>query len=128
MPVFREFWGWAVFGVLALAGLLIAVVETEWNGFGGYVIDVGRKVQPLWISAAILVYTVTEGIVMLAEAFKRKLHAKYRAEGVAEGEVRGVDNMQAAVRQVAERRGMDPEATQRLIEEAREIVRNGRAE
>ena len=123
MPVFREFWGWAVFGVLALAGLLIAVVETEWNGFGGYVIDVGRKVQPLWISAAILVYTVTEGIVMLAEAFKRKLHARYRAEGIAEG----VDNMQAAVKQAAERQGADLEATQRLIEEAREIVRNGRA-
>ena len=113
MPIFREFWGWAAFAVLALASLLIAAVETEWNGYGGYALEVGRKVQPMWLSAAILVYTVTEGIVMLADAYKRKSEAK------------GAEKMQAAFQQMAEREGIDPAATRRMIEGARRIVQNG---
>ena len=113
MPVFREFWGWAAFAVLALASLLIAALETEWNGYGDYALEIGRKVQPMWVTAAILVYTVMEGIVMLADAYKRKSEAK------------GAEKMQAAVVDVARRRGADLEEIQSIVDEARKVVRNG---
>ena len=130
MPVFREFWGWAAFAVLAIVGLAIAVATTEWNGFQDFTIAVGRKVEPLWVSSAILVYTVAEGVAMLAKAFDRKLRAKYLAEGEAKGEAIGEAKGEArglsAVEQAAKRQGMDLEDIRRVIEEAREIVQNGR--
>ena len=55
---------------------------------------------------------------MLAKAFDRKLRAKY----MAEGEDKGL----SAVEQAAKQQGMKPEDIQRVIEEARRIVRNGR--
>ena len=122
MPVFREFWGWAAFAVLAVASLLTVALTTERNGVWDFAIAVGHKVEPLWVSSAILVYTVTEGVAMLAKAFDRKLRAKYMAEGEAKGEAKGL----SAVEQAAKQQGMDPEEIQRVIEEARRIVRNGR--
>ena len=122
MPVFREFWGWAAFAVLAIAGLATVVATTEWNGFWDFALAVGHKVEPLWVSSAILVYTVTEGVAMLANAFARKLRAKYMAEGEAKGEAKGL----SAVEQAARRQGMDLEDIRRVIEEARGIVQNGR--
>ena len=59
---------------------------------------------------------------MLANAFVRKLRAKYMAEGEAKGEAKGL----SAVEQAARRQGMDLEEIRRMIEEAREIVQNGR--
>ena len=142
MPVFREFWGWAAFAVLAIAGLATVVATTEWNGFRDFALAVGHKVEPLWVSSAILVYTVTEGVAMLANAFARKLRAKYMAEGEAKGEAKGEARGEAkgeargeakgaakglfAVEQAARRQGMDLEDIRRVIEEARGIVRNGR--
>ena len=122
MPVFREFWGWAAFAVLAVASLLTVALTTEWNGVWDFAIAVGHRVEPLWVSSAILVYTVTEGVAMLAKAFDRKLRAKYMAEGEAKGEAKGL----SAVEQAAKQQGMKPEEIQRVIEEARKIVRNGR--
>ncbi len=130
MPVFREFWGWAAFAVLAVAGLATVVATTEWNGFWDFAIAVGHKVEPLWVSSAILVYTVTEGVAMLANAFARKLRAKYMAEGEAKGEAKGEARGEAkglsAVEEAARRQGMDLEDIRRVIEEARGIVQNGR--
>ena len=114
MPVFRELWAWAAFAVLAVAGLAVVVATTEWNGFWDFLIAVGHKVEPLWVSSAILVYTVTEGAAMLAMAFDRKLRAKYRAEGLS------------AAEEAARRQGLSPEEIQRIVDEARKIVRNGR--
>ena len=135
MPVFREFWGWAAFAVLAIAGLATVVATTEWNGFWDFALAVGHKVEPLWVSSAILVYTVTEGVAMLANAFARKLRAKYMAEGEAKGEAKGEARGEAkgaakglsAVEQAARRQGMDREDIRRMIEEARGIVQNGHA-
>ncbi len=123
MPVFREFWGWAAFAALAIVGLVAAIATTEWDGAWDFAISVGHKVEPLWVSSAILVYTVVEGVGMLANAFARKLRAKYIAEGKAEGEATTL----SAVQEAARRRGADPAEIQGVIEEARKIVRNGRA-
>ena len=123
MPVFREFWGWAAFAALAIAGLVAAVVTTERNGVWDFAIAVAHKVEPLWVSSAILVYTVVEGVAMLAKAFDRKLRAKYMAEGKAEGEAETL----SAVQEAAKRRGADLAEIQGVIEEASKIVRNGRA-
>ena len=127
MPVFREFWGWAAFAALAIVGLVTAVATTEWNGSWDFVTAVGRKVEPLWVSSAILVYTVTEGVGMLANAFARKLRAKYIAEGKAEGIAVGKTEGMAAVEEAARRQGMDLEDIRRMIQEARDIAQNGRA-
>ena len=139
MPVFREFWGWAVFAVLAIASLLLAVFDTEWNGFRSFTIAVGHKVQPLWVSSAILAYTGAEGYDMLAKAFDRKLRAKYRAkyraEGRAEGKAEGKAMYRAerqaeflsAFRQALVRRGMSAEDAQGVIDEVREVLRNEEA-
>ena len=123
MPVFREFWGWAAFAALAIAGLVAAVATTERSGVWDFAIAVAHKVEPLWVSSAILVYTVVEGVAMLAKAFDRKLRAKYMAEGKAEGEAETL----SAVQEAAKRRGTDLAEIQGVIEEARKIVRNGRA-
>ena len=96
----------------------MVVATTERNGFGDFAIDVGRKVEPLWVSLAILVYTVIEGVAMLAEAFKR--HQFERGE--AKGEAKGL----SAVEEAARRQGMSPEDIRRVIEEARTIVQNER--
>jgi hypothetical protein len=122
LPVFREFWGWAAFAALAIAGLVAAVATTERSGVWDFTIAVGHKVEPLWVSSAILVYTVVEGVAMLAKAFDRKLRAKYMAEGKAEGEAETL----SAVQEAAKRRGADLAEIQDVIEEARKIVRNGR--
>ena len=135
MPVFREFWGWAAFAALAIAGLVAAIATTEWDGAWDFAISVGHKVEPLWVSSAILVYTVVEGVGMLANAFARKLRAKYiaegKAEGVAEGKAVGKAEGEvatlSAVQEAAKRRGADLAEIQGLIEEARKIVHNGRA-
>ena len=50
---------------------------------------------------------------MLADAYKRKSRAK------------GAEEMQAAVVDVARRRGADLEEIQSIVEEAGRIVRNG---
>ena len=67
---------------------------------------------------------------MLANAFARKLRAKYMAEGEAKGEAKGEARGEArglsAVEEAARRQGMDLEDIRRVIEEAREIARNGR--
>jgi hypothetical protein len=126
LPVFREFWGWAAFAVLAIAGLATVVATTEWNGFWDFAIAVGHKVEPLWVSSAILVYTVAEGVAMLAKAFDRKLRAKYMAEGKAEGKAEGEAETLSALQEAAKRRGADLAEIQDVIEEARKIVRNGR--
>ena len=127
MPVFREFWGWAAFATLAIASLATVVATTEWTGFWDYALALGHRVEPLWVSAAILVYTVTEGVGMLANAFARKLRAKYMAEGRAEGRAEGEAKSLSAVEEVARRQGMELEDIRRMIEEARVIVQNGRA-
>ena len=68
---------------------------------------------------------------MLADAFARKLRAKYKAEGraqaKAEGRAEGEAEVLSAVREAARRRGADMAEIQGLIEEARRIVRDGRA-
>lgn len=56
---------------------------------------------------------------MLAKAFDRKLRAKYLAEGKAEGEARTL----SAIEQAAKHQGADVDEIQRVIEEARKIVR-----
>ena len=71
---------------------------------------------------------------MLAEVFLRERYeqgyaigfAKGFAEGKAEAlaEARGRSETLSAVRQVAERRGWDPEDIQGLIDETREFLRN----
>ena len=127
MPVFREFWGWAAFAALAIAGLAAVVATTERNGVWDFAIAVGHKVEPLWVSSAILVYTVAEGVAMLAKAFDRKLRAKYMAEGRVEGKAEGEAETLSAVQEAAKRRGADLAEIQGVIEEARKIVRNGRA-
>jgi hypothetical protein len=126
LPVFREFWGWAAFAVLAVASLLTVALTTEWNGVWDFTIAVGHRVEPLWVSSAILVYTVTEGVAMLAKAFDRKLRAKYMAEGKAEGKAEGEAETLSALQEAAKRRGADLAEIQDVIEEARKIVRNGR--
>ena len=71
---------------------------------------------------------------MLANAFARKLRARYMAEGeakgVAKGEARGEAKGEAkglsAVEEAARRQGMDLEDIRRVIKEARGIVQNGR--
>jgi hypothetical protein len=119
LPVFRELWGWAAFAVLATAALAIVVATTEWNGFGDFVIAVGRKVEPLWVSLAILVYTVIEGVAMLANAFKKKLRDKYRAEGRAE--------TLATLKEAAQRKDASLEDVKRAMDdETRRIVQNER--
>ena len=50
---------------------------------------------------------------MLADAYKRKSEAK------------GAEKMQAAVVDVARRRGADLEEIQSIVDEARKVVRNG---
>ena len=127
MPVFREFWGWAAFAALAIAGLVAAIATTEPSGVWDFAIAVGHKVEPLWVSSAILVYTVAEGVAMLAKAFDRKLRAKYMAEGKAEGKAEGEAETLSAVQEAAKRRGTDLAEIQGVIEEARKIVRNGPA-
>ena len=72
---------------------------------------------------------------MLASAFARKLRAKYVAEGRAEGKAEGMAEGKAegeaatlsAVQEAAKRRGADLAEIQGVIEEARQIVRNGRS-
>ena len=118
MPIFRSFWGWIAFALLAIAGLAVAVATTEWDGSWGFVIAVGHNVEPIWVSAAILVYTVTEGVAMIAESFLRKRFE----QGKAEGEAKGI----AAAAKAAERRGLTADEIERVVEEAREIIRNGR--
>ena len=85
MPVFRELWVWALFAVLALLSLgAVAYREVALRTEGGawdIAIAIGRGVEPLWVAAAIAVYTVTEGWTMLAEAFKRKMREYGREEG-----------------------------------------------
>ena len=63
---------------------------------------------------------------MLANAFARKLRAKYMAEGEAKGVARGEAKGLSAVEEAARRQGMDLEDIRRVIEEARGIVQNGR--
>ena len=78
---------------------------------------------------------VGEGVGMLADAFARKLRAKYvaegraagKAEGRAAGKAEGVARTLSAVQEAAQRRGADPAEIQGVIEEARRIVRNGRS-
>ena len=119
MPVFRELWGWVAFAVLAIAALVIVVATTEWNGFGDFVIAVGRKVEPLWVSLAILVYTVIEGVAMLAKAFDQKLRDKYRAEGRAE--------TLATLKEAAQRKDASLEDVKRVMDdETRRIAQNER--
>ncbi len=77
---------------------------------------------------------------MLADAFARKLRAKYKAEGralgkaearaqaKAEGRAEGEAAILSAVQEAARRRGADPAEIQGVIEEARKILRNGRAQ
>ena len=72
---------------------------------------------------------------MLADAFARKLRAKYVAEGradgmadgKAEGKAEGEAETLSAVQEAAKRRGADLEEIQSVIDEARQIVRNGRS-
>ena len=119
MPVFRGFWGWAAFAVLAIVALVIVVATTERDGFGDFVVAVARRVEPLWISLAILVYTAMEGVIMLAEAFKRHQFERGETKGFARG--------LSAVEEAARRQGMSPEDIRRVIEEARKIVQNRRS-
>ena len=141
MPLFRTFWGWAAFTVLVVVSLAAVVATTEGDGLWDFAINVGHRVEPLWIGSAILVYTVMEGVAMLAEAFLRKRfeqgEAKGRAEGIVEGEARGEARGEAkgkaegraetlsAVRQAAELQGLKPEVIQGMIDKTREVVRNG---
>ena len=62
---------------------------------------------------------------MLANAFARKLRAKYIAEGRAVG--MGQAKSLSAFEQAARRQGMDPEDIRRITQEAREILRNEHA-
>ena len=72
---------------------------------------------------------------MLADAFARKLRAKYIAEGKAQGiaevkakaEAMGEAKVLAAFEQAATRQGKDPEVIRRIVQDAREILRNRRA-
>ena len=85
-PPFREFWGWFAFVVLSGSSTVLVVCTTpKGDDVWTWLASVIRGVEPLWIGSAILVYTVTEGYIMLADSFKRKLVAKYRQEGRQEG-------------------------------------------
>ena len=117
MPLFRTFWGWAAFTVLVVVSLAAVVATTEGDGLWDFAINVGHRVEPLWIGSAILVYTVMEGVAMLAEAFLRKRFEQGEAKGRAE--------TLSAVRQAAELQGLKPEVIQGMIDKAHEVVRNG---
>ena len=85
LPVFREFWAWLAF-VLMAAGSLGVALATNDLAWDWYTIrSVGTAVEPMLIVSAILVYTATEGGTMLADSFKRKLVTKAKTEGKAEG-------------------------------------------
>ena len=132
MPIFRELWGWALFVALATASLAVAIAKT---GRGGDILEdliaVGHRVEPLWVGSAILSYTITEGVTMLAEAFKRKQYAAGRAagkvEGEAEGEAKGEAKTLSAIKEVASKRDWATEDVQRMIDDVQEVMRrNGR--
>ncbi len=128
MPIFRELWGWALFVALATASLAVAIAKT---GRGGDIledlIEVGHRVEPLWVGSAILSYTITEGVTMLAEAFKRKQYAAGKAEGRVEGEAEGEAKTLSAVKEVASKRDWATEDVQRMIDDVQEVMRrNGR--
>ena len=76
-----------------------------------------RNMESYVVVSAAAIYIILEGGAMLAEKY---LERRYR-EGREEGE----DAMSSAIQQVAQRQGMDPEEVRRMIDEAREIVRNG---
>ena len=81
-PPFREFWGWLAFVVLSGLSTVLVVFTTPRNDdvwAGGA--SVLRGVEPLWIGSAILVYAATEGYIMLADSFRKKVLALGRQEG-----------------------------------------------
>ena len=124
MPIFRELWGWALFVALATASLAVAIAKT---GRGGDILEdliaVGHRVEPLWVGSAILSYTITEGVAMLAESFKRKQYAAGKAEGEAEGEAKTL----SAIKEVASKHDWATEDVQRMIDDVQEVMRrNGR--
>ena len=81
MPIFREFWGWAVFVGLASASLIVVIFTVPAKGsFWEILIAAGHKVEPLWVGSAILAYTITEGYAMLADSFRRKMFNAGKAE------------------------------------------------
>ena len=58
MPVFRGFWGWAAFAVLAISAPAMVVATTERDGFWEFVIAVARRVGPLWTRLVVVVVAV----------------------------------------------------------------------
>lgn len=120
MPIFRELWGWGAFSLLAVVSLIAAICTSDWSFTWGYLIVVGQKVEPLWIGSAILVYTSTEGFTMLADSFKRKQFAAGEAKGEAKGQAKTLSAIEEMLK-----RDRTPEDVQRIIDETREIMRQG---
>ena len=89
MPVFRELLGWSMFAILALSSLGAVtyreVARETGDSAWDTILSIGRGVEPLWIVSAIAVYTATEGWIMIAEAFKKKMMEYGRRMGWEEG-------------------------------------------
>jgi hypothetical protein len=110
VPIFRELWGWAAFVILAIASLILVVLTTPSGKIWQVLYEVLRKVEPLWVGSAILVYTVTEGSTLIGESFKRKMYTA--------GQDKALDAVEKAL--VRERNAED---ARRIIKQAREIMR-----
>ncbi len=90
MPIFREFWAWVIFIALAAFGTASAIISADKSGnFWKDLTTIGREVEPLWIGAAILAYTLTEGATVIADTVKKKLYNAGMAAGEAKGEAKG---------------------------------------
>ena len=126
MPVFRELWGWVAFAVVAATSLWIVAYkeiteasskDSAWDT----VISIGQGVEPLWVVAAIAVFTVKEGWAMIAESFLKKQEAK------------GMDKMERAVLDAVAKQVSNANLEERMAEitsllaAARRIVKNGSA-
>ena len=87
-----------IFIALATFGTASAIISADKSGnFWKDLTTIGREVEPLWIGAAILAYTLTEGATVIADTLRKKQYdagmaageAKGRTEGRAEGRTEG---------------------------------------
>ena len=116
MPKFRELWGWVLFVVLSITSLVLVCyresTERTDDSLVGTVLAIGQSIAPLLFAVAIGVYTVTEGVPMIAESFKRKMKEWGRQEGREE--------VAQAVRRQMEERGLSAitqEEFERILKE-----------
>ena len=113
---------------LYAAAFLVGVVVLTWleirsdasSGFRETTVAVLDVMESYVVVVAAAIYIAVEGGNMLSE---RYLQRRYR-EGRQEGETATL----SAIEQAARSNGLTPEQIQALLDEAREIVRKGRAE